>query len=99
MKPLCEAVLPVSLCLMLSGCASSRPASTSPSNQPTSIQAERESRFVVRVVKRDGKNVISVISGNPDKGSLAIAQAFIDDTVDLKEGEQRDVELDTYRPK
>ena len=53
---------------------------------------------MVRVTKLGGKNVLKVIAGNPDNISLAVAQAFIDDTVELKEGEQRDIELETYRP-
>ena len=85
-------------CLSLTGCMSSSSHNASPPAQSTTVQGHHEGGFAVRVTKQSGKNLLTVIRGNPDKMSLAVAQAFIDDTVELKEGEQRDIELDTYRP-
>ena len=81
------------------GCASPAPSKRSPTTQPTVLQTQRDGRFVVRVTKLNGKNVLTVVSGNPDRAALAGAQMLADETVELKEGEHQDLTVDMYRPK
>jgi hypothetical protein len=87
--------------IAFTGCASApapAPASAPVQPAPTVLQGEHSGKYVVRVSRREGKNVIEVISGNPSKMSLAVAQAFIDDTVELEEGAVRVITLDEFRP-
>jgi hypothetical protein len=98
MKLHCVLLSIAAFCLSLTGCMSPSAQKARSPTQTTTIQGHHEGGFAVRVTKQGGKNVLTVIRGNPNKMSLAVAQAFIDDTVELKEGEQRDIDLDTYRP-
>ena len=80
----------------LGGCAST--PTPSHAEQSSTVQGHQTGRIAYLVTRRNGKNVVEVLRGNPDKASLAVAREFIDDNIHLKEGEKTVVELVQYRP-
>ena len=77
-------LLVMGLCVSLSACAT-----------PKTHEAVRPApaEYVMVVTKLDGKNVFSFQSGEPDAAVRKIVQQFLDDTLELEEGERRTVRM------